>query len=94
MHTFNAGTGGEVSAGELVGLVGTLTDTTLGAREDAQRIRPADSEVMLLVCDASRLRAATGWTPAHALEDSLGHTIDFFRDPANPARYKTDHYHV
>ncbi|MFI2026222.1 hypothetical protein [Streptomyces buecherae] len=49
---------------------------------------------MRLVCDAPRLRAATGWAPAHALEDSLGHTIDFFRDPANLARYKTDRYHV
>ncbi|MEU3961347.1 SDR family NAD(P)-dependent oxidoreductase [Streptomyces buecherae] len=93
-HTFNAGTGGEISVGELVGLIGTLMDTTLEVREDAQRIRPADSEVMRLVCDASRLRAATGWAPAHSLEDGLGHTIDFFRDPANLARYKTDRYNV
>ncbi len=69
-------------------------DTTLEVREDAQRIRPADSEVMRLVCDASRLRAATGWTPTHTLEDGLCHTIDFFRDPGNLARYKTDRYNV
>ncbi|QKV91053.1 GDP-mannose 4,6-dehydratase [Streptomyces sp. NA02950] len=93
-HTFNAGTGGEISVGDLSVLVGKLMDTVLDVREDAQRVRPADSEVMRLVCDASRLRAATGWTPAHTLEDGLEHTIAFFRDPANLARYKTDLYNV
>ncbi|QKW48470.1 hypothetical protein [Streptomyces buecherae] len=93
-HTFDAGTGGEVSVGELgelVGLIGMLMVTTLEDRGDAQRIGPADSEAMRLVREVSRLRAATGWAPAHTLEDGLGHTIDFFRDPA---RHKTDRYHV
>jgi len=93
-RTFNAGTGGEISVGDLVTLVGKLMDTDLDVREDAQRVRPADSEVMRLVCDATRLRAATGWAPAHSLEDGLEHTIAFFRDPANLARYKTDIYNV
>ncbi|MGW2325907.1 SDR family NAD(P)-dependent oxidoreductase [Streptomyces sp. NPDC001700] len=93
-RTFNAGTGGEISVGDLVSLVGKLMDTDLDVREDAQRVRPADSEVMRLVCDASRLRAATGWAPAHSLEEGLEHTIAFFRDPANLARYKTDIYNV
>ncbi|MFI0817773.1 GDP-mannose 4,6-dehydratase [Streptomyces sp. NPDC021098] len=93
-RTFNAGTGGEISVGDLVTLVGKLMDTALDVREDAQRVRPADSEVMRLVCDASRLRAATGWAPAHSLEEGLEHTIAFFRDPAHLARYKTDIYNV
>ncbi|QLH19818.1 GDP-mannose 4,6-dehydratase [Streptomyces sp. Rer75] len=93
-RTFNAGTGGEISVGDLVTLVGKLMDTDLDVREDTQRVRPADSEVMRLVCDASRLRAATGWAPAHSLEEGLEHTIAFFRDPANLARYKTDIYNV
>lgn len=93
-RTFNAGTGGEISVGDLVTLVGKLMDTDLDVCEDTQRVRPADSEVMRLVCDASRLRAATGWAPAHSLEEGLEHTIAFFRDPANLARYKTDIYNV
>ncbi|MGR3935169.1 GDP-mannose 4,6-dehydratase [Streptomyces sp. BRA346] len=93
-RTFNAGTGGEISVGDLVTLVGKLMETDLDVREDTQRVRPADSEVMRLVCDASRLRAATGWAPAHSLEEGLEHTIAFFRDPANLARYKTDIYNV
>ncbi|MEU6852677.1 GDP-mannose 4,6-dehydratase [Actinacidiphila alni] len=93
-RTFNAGTGGEISIGDLVRLIGKLMDTELLVREDAQRLRPAASEVMRLVCDATRLHEATGWRPAHSLEDGLSHTIDFFRDPAHLARYKTGTYNV
>ncbi|MEV8099355.1 SDR family NAD(P)-dependent oxidoreductase [Kitasatospora sp. NPDC085879] len=93
-RTFNAGTGGEISVGDLVTLIGKLMDTDLTVREDSDRIRPAASEVMRLVADATRLREATGWAPTHSLEDGLLHTIEFFRDPANLARYKTDLYNV
>ncbi|MDX2544691.1 SDR family NAD(P)-dependent oxidoreductase [Streptomyces sp. WI04-05B] len=93
-RTFNAGTGGEISVGDLVTLVGKLMGAELEVREDAQRIRPAASEVMRLVCDASRLRAATGWEPAHSLQEGLEQTIRFFSDPANLARYKTAIYNV
>jgi NDP-hexose 4,6-dehydratase len=61
---------------------------------DPARIRPAGSEVMRLVCDASRLRAATGWAPVHSLEEGLAETIGFFRDPVNLSRYKTEQYNV
>lgn len=93
-RTFNAGTGGEISVGDLVQLIGKLMETDLDVVEDEQRIRPAGSEVMRLVCDASRLREATGWTPDHSLEQGLEHTIAFFRDPANLARYKTALYNI
>jgi UDP-glucose 4-epimerase len=93
-RTFNAGTGGEISVGDLVLLIGKLMDADLTVREDERRLRPAGSEVMRLVCDAARLRAATGWSPGHRLEDGLSRTIDFFRDPANLARYNTAAYHV
>ncbi|WP_328675071.1 SDR family NAD(P)-dependent oxidoreductase [Streptomyces sp. NBC_00343] len=93
-RTFNAGTGGEISVGDLVTLVGKLMGAELEVREDAQRIRPAASEVMRLVCDASRLRAATGWVPAHSLQEGVEQTVRFFSDPANLARYKTAIYNV
>ncbi|MER5786195.1 SDR family NAD(P)-dependent oxidoreductase [Streptomyces mobaraensis] len=93
-RTFNSGTGQEISVGDLVGLIGKIMGTDLDVREDTARVRPAASEVMRLVCDASRLRAATGWAPAHSLEDGLAATVEFFRDPANLARYKTGIYNV
>ncbi|MGX8909817.1 SDR family NAD(P)-dependent oxidoreductase [Streptomyces netropsis] len=93
-RTFNAGTGEEISIGDLVLLIGKLMDSDLAVTEDPARIRPAASEVMRLVCDATRLRAATGWAPAHSLEAGLVRSIDFFRDPANLSRYKVGLYNV
>jgi nucleoside-diphosphate-sugar epimerase len=93
-RTFNAGTGGEISVGDLVTLIGKVMDTVIDVREDAQRIRPANSEVMRLVADATRLGEATGWSPGHDLEQGLAHTVEFFRDPANLARYKTGIYNI
>ncbi|MFI0720356.1 SDR family NAD(P)-dependent oxidoreductase [Streptomyces sp. NPDC021224] len=93
-RTFNAGTGGEISVGELVTLIGTLMDADLAVLEDPQRLRPSGSEVMRLVCDATRLRAATGWAPAHRLDEGLARTVDFFHDPAHLARYRTAAYNV
>lgn len=69
-------------------------DAPIEVREDSERLRPAASEVMRLVADASRLTAATGWQPAHTLEQGLAHTVEFFRDPANLARYKTGIYNI
>ncbi|CAM5276598.1 SDR family NAD(P)-dependent oxidoreductase [Streptomyces abikoensis] len=93
-RTFNSGTGEEISVGDLVSLIGKIMDTELEVRADEERIRPAASEVMRLVCDASRLRAATGWAPAHTLEQGLTRTVAFFRDPLNLARYKAGIYNV
>ncbi|MEV6421092.1 GDP-mannose 4,6-dehydratase [Streptomyces sp. NPDC051662] len=93
-RTFNAGTGSEIAVGDLVATIGKLMDVTIDVREDAERVRPANSEVMRLVADATRLRAATGWEPAHDLEQGLARTVEFFSDPANLARYKTGIYNI
>jgi NAD dependent epimerase/dehydratase len=93
-RTFNAGTGQEISVGDLVRLIGKVMDADLDVREDPQRIRPAASEVMRLVADAGRLRDATGWAPEHDLERGLARTVEFFRNPAHLARYKTDIYNI
>jgi NDP-hexose 4,6-dehydratase len=60
--------------------------------EDAQRLRPKDSEVMRLVCDATKLRERTGWRPQVDREQGLRQTIDWFADPANQAYYTTSGY--
>jgi nucleoside-diphosphate-sugar epimerase len=62
--------------------------------EDAQRLRPKDSEVMQLVCDASKLRERTGWHPRLTRDEGLRQTIAWFCDPANLARYKANEYHL
>ncbi|MCT9092403.1 GDP-mannose 4,6-dehydratase [Streptomyces sp. ASQP_92] len=93
-RTFNAGTGTEISVGDLVRLIGKVMGAELDVQEDEQRIRPANSEVMRLVADASRLTEATGWQPGFGLETGLERTAEFFLDPGNLARYKTGIYNI
>jgi NAD dependent epimerase/dehydratase len=93
-RTLNAGTGGEISVGDLVALIGKVMDAPLDVREDPERLRPAGSEVMRLVADATRLTAATGWQPRHTLEEGIARTVEWFGDPANLARYKTGIYNI
>ncbi len=90
---FNAGSGTDVAIGQLAediaGLMGVDADVT----EDAQRLRPKDSEVMRLVCDASKLSDRTGWQPRHTREQGLRQTIEWFLEPGNLARYNPNEYH-
>ncbi|MFN0284712.1 MAG: GDP-mannose 4,6-dehydratase [Kineosporiaceae bacterium] len=93
-RVLNAGTGEEISVGDLVRTVAELMDLDVDVRQDPKRMRPENSEVQRLVADASALRAATGWAPRHDLRKGLAETIDWFRDPANLARYRTTSYVV
>ena len=46
--------------------------------------------------DSSLMRSLTGWTPEYGegegFRRGLRETIDWFSEPANLARYKTDRY--
>ena len=90
----NAGTGVEISIGDLAETIARLMDRPIALNQEDERFRPDASEVMRLVCDASALRAATGWSPAWTLEDGLRESIAWFTDPANLAAYKTTRYNV
>lgn len=91
-EVFNAGTGVEVSIGTLVADIARLMGRDVDIVEDTQRLRPKDSEVMRLLCDADKLTQRTGWRPRHTRDEGLRRTIEWFRDPANLARYKPDEY--
>lgn len=93
-RVLNAGTGREISIGDLVTMIGSIMDRSARAFVDEQRVRPDDSEVMRLVCDASALREATGWEPQHSLEEGLRQTVAWFSDGDNLARYRWDEYNV
>ncbi|MCP2257892.1 NAD dependent epimerase/dehydratase, LLPSF_EDH_00030 family [Streptoalloteichus tenebrarius] len=89
---FNAGTGEEVSIGQLVEDIARLMGRQVQVVEDPERVRPKDSEVMRLLCDASRLRERTGWRPEHTRDEGLLRTIEWFREPNNLRRYKPEFY--
>ncbi len=93
-RVLNAGTGEEISIGGLVETIAEIMGLAVEVRQDPKRMRPDGSEVQRLLADASALRAATGWAPRHDLRKGLAETADWFRDPANLARYRTSAYVV
>ncbi len=95
-QTLNAGSGFEISIGDTARLLIELMGRPVQIVTDDQRLRPEASEVERLWADSSALRALTGWAPQYGAGDGfrrgLQQTIDWFSDPANLARYKTERY--
>jgi NAD dependent epimerase/dehydratase len=89
-RVLNAGSGNEISIGDLAELIARKMDRPLKLAREEERMRPEASEVMRLVSDSTRLRTLTGWKPAHTLETGLDATIDWFTRPENLARYRTE----
>lgn len=71
----NTGTGVAVQIAEVIEAVRNLTGTNKPVVSDADRHRPAESEVMLLLAASDALQAATGWYPKTSLRDGLQQTI-------------------
>ncbi len=90
---FNCGPGDDIAIGKLAEDIVRFMGVEADIVEDAQRLRPKDSEVMRLVCDASRLRERTGWRPRFTRDEGLRETIAWFCKPENLARYKANEYH-
>ena len=89
-RVLNAGTGNEISIGDLATLIASKMERPLILAQEAARMRPEASEVMRLVSDSSRLRKLTGWEPQHTLESGLDETIGWFSRPENLARYRPE----
>jgi NAD dependent epimerase/dehydratase len=83
-QTLNAGSGQGITIGDLARLILRLSDSDAELVHDEQRVRPEDSEVFELLCDAGRLRELTGWRPTVGLEAGLEATIAWMqaRQPA------------
>lgn len=93
-RTLNAGSGQEISVGELVHLIAEVMGEEVEVIQDAARMRPDASEVRRLVCDNRALREATGWQTCTSLRQGLRSTAAWFVQPQNLARYKTHLYNV
>lgn len=89
-RTIQLGTGVDVSVGDLVDLVAEVLGRELEVETEAERIRPAKSEVQRLVSDPSLARTLTGWEPRVDLREGLRRTVEWI--DANSDRFRTDHY--
>ena len=78
-RVFNVGSGRMVSIGDMVEEVRRITGCGKPVVHEAERTRPADSEVMALMADATRLEEACGWSPAFDLHAGLEKTVAWWR---------------
>jgi dTDP-glucose 4,6-dehydratase len=76
----NIGQGSDVTIGELVERIGALLGQEIRVETDAQRVRPAASEVGRLLADTSLARELWGWRPRVTLDEGLKATIAWVRD--------------
>ena len=86
------GTGTGTAIDDIVAEVGAILGRRLQVSTDAERVRPAASEVDRLVCDPSRARASLGWTPTVDLATGLSRTIEWIRVHAD--RYRPREYAI
>jgi GDP-4-dehydro-6-deoxy-D-mannose reductase len=75
--TYNVATGRAVSMQDVLDILLGLVRCQVEVEVDPARMRPAD--IPLLCGDASKLEAATGWTPAIPLEQTLADALDSAR---------------
>lgn len=90
----NIATGTEVSMKQTLETIAQLMNVDVEYVTDPARIRPSASEVRRLCGDNTLITSLTDWRPNFSLEQGLKETIDWFTDPANLAKYKTDIYNI
>ena len=94
----NIGSGFEISIRDTANLIGEAMGVEIEFEYDAERLRPALSEVERLYAGTAKAQKSFGWAPDFGGIDGfrrgLGITAEWFRDPANLARYKNDRYNI
>lgn len=97
-ETVNLGAGFEVSIGQTFSTIARLMESSAVAVTDSQRLRPENSEVERLFSNNAKAKDLFGWEPVLAGIDGfaagLSHTIEWFTDPQNLARYRVNTYVV
>ena len=79
-------------------MIAEVMGTEVTVEPDPARMRPKGSEVERLLACNRRAREVAGGTPDYGgiegFKRGLAATAEWFRDPANLARYKTGTYNV
>jgi GDP-4-dehydro-6-deoxy-D-mannose reductase len=76
-EVYNIASGREITIRQLLDKLVELSRTRVEVEIDPERLRPSDVEV--LIGDASKFHADTGWEPTIPLEQTLEDLLDFWR---------------
>lgn len=77
--TVQLGTGRTVSIAETFDMCLQVTGSNATVTTDEDRMRPAGSEVEILLSDPSQAAEVLGWTPQTSLEEGLAATAEWLR---------------
>ncbi len=91
-EVINIGSGKEISIGELAKLIIKRIGREIPVVSQTERMRPPNSEVFRLICDASKAKQLANWEPQVSLEQGIDQVIDFMR--AHPGWVITNDYQV
>ena len=86
----NLGAGSEISIGDLAQEIADVLKSPLKLREDAQRLRPAASEVDRLLAANAKAQKLLNWSPQWTLRQRLEETAEWIEnhlDEYLPRRY-------
>lgn len=88
----NIATGTEVSMQQTLDTIAEVMGADITWVRDEQRIRPSKSEVFRLCGDNTLITSLTPWRPAVSLREGLEKTAEWFANPSNLSKYKTEIY--
>jgi dTDP-glucose 4,6-dehydratase len=95
-EVFNIGSNFEISIGQTAGLIAEVMNSSVEFITDDKRLRPEQSEVERLWADNSKAKQTLGWEPNYCgltgFSEGLKKTIEWFTNPGNLVRYKSDRY--
>ncbi len=74
-EVYNIGSGVGTSIGDIIKVLEELTGQAVEVKIDESKVR--DSDVPILVCDSTKFRSLTNWSPKFSLRDTLKSVLDF-----------------
>ena len=93
-ETVNIGSNSEISIGDVLNIIKNMMQSNTEVITDKERFRPEKSEVFRLWSDNTKIHDLTGFTPKYTIKEGLKRTIDWFADPENMKKYKSDIYNL
>jgi dTDP-glucose 4,6-dehydratase len=97
-EVINIGSNFEISIGDTARLIAEIMNSDLDIVSDQDRIRPKNSEVERLLADNSKAKKIADWSPEYVgiegFKLGLGATVNWFSNPDNLKKYKSDIYNL
>ncbi len=91
-RVLNAGSGQEISIGDLAQRILTRMELDLEVLSTEERERPETSEVFRLLSDSTLAKDLLGWQPTVSLDDGLDSVIEFL--DSNPGFTDSEQYEI